>query len=227
MKAPELFILHGWAPDLDNQKKWQLLLDELATGGLKPTFLHIPGLDTHLDSAWTLERYENWLASVLPDKPVALLGHSFGGQLAIRFAANHPNRVSQLILIGPAGIKDLSLKMKVKRAVFFVVAKLGKRVISHRLAEKVLYKLAREHDYEKASNVMKETMRNVISEEIVEDIPRITSPVTLIWGLKIVRLPMKILKNLSEPYPVQQSAPSKMLVTLRNLPIPPQRQTLY
>ena len=37
-----------------------------------------------------------------PSRPVALLGKSWGGALAARYAAAHPHRVSRLVLVAPA-----------------------------------------------------------------------------------------------------------------------------
>jgi pimeloyl-ACP methyl ester carboxylesterase len=40
------------------------------------------------------------LHAILPDKPVPLVGSSWGAMLALAYAAEHPERVSKLILIG-------------------------------------------------------------------------------------------------------------------------------
>jgi len=36
--------------------------------------------------------------------PVCVMGHSFGGHLAVHFAARHPELVSRLVLVAPAGV---------------------------------------------------------------------------------------------------------------------------
>jgi pimeloyl-ACP methyl ester carboxylesterase len=41
-----------------------------------------------------------WLAAV-PREPVVLAGHSTGAQVAVRVAADHPERVRSLVLMGP------------------------------------------------------------------------------------------------------------------------------
>lgn len=177
-----IWVLHGWALGPGNEQKWQPFFAELKAVGISATFLPLPGLDTDLNEVWTLDEYVNWLATQLPDEPVILLGHSFGGQLAIRFAALYPERVNQLLLLAPAGIIDRSLKAQVKRAVFKGLATVGKVLTSAPLARMILYKLVREQDYFQASPILRKTMQHVISTEIVVDLPKLSMPVLLIWG---------------------------------------------
>lgn len=192
MKKPEVIILHGWAIGPENEQKWQVFRDQLQEQKVDSTFLQIPGLDTQVSTPWDLQRYVAWLAEELQDKQeVVLLGHSFGGQLAVRFTAHHPEKVSRLILIASAGIRDITFKARLKRGIFFVLAKVGKVFFRHEFFKKVLYKLVREHDYEQASTVMKQTMQLVTQDEIRADLPKIKVPVQLIWGKQDTSTPYR------------------------------------
>ena len=46
------------------------------------------------------------------DEPIFLLGHSFGGRIAIKFASKYPEKIKGLILVSAAGIKDDSFKVR-------------------------------------------------------------------------------------------------------------------
>ncbi len=190
---PVVYILHGWAVDPQNEQKWQAVRDILHTNGIRTVFVGLPGLTIPLpeEKPWTLDDYEAWLAEYLPGEPVILLGHSFGGQLAVRFTARHPERVSQLILIASSGIRDLSFAAQTKRRLFWLAAKVGKVVSFVPGARALLYKLAREKDYYTAPPVMRQTMSNVISEEILTDIYSIEVHTLLIWGSHDTITPVK------------------------------------
>lgn len=46
----------------------------------------------------------------LCDQPIALVGNSLGGALALRYALDHPTRVRNLVLISPAGAQMTTLE---------------------------------------------------------------------------------------------------------------------
>lgn len=182
-KKPPVIILHGWAIDYQNHLKWQPLIDELNAAGVEATFFSLPGLSSPLSQAWGLNDYVNWLHKELSEyEHVILMGHSFGGQLAVRYTSIFPEKVQKLILIDAAGIQPFTTKAKVKRAVFGTAAKIGKVLFPFDVGRTVLHKLARERDYLEASPVMRETMRNVLADEVLEDMPNIAVETLILWG---------------------------------------------
>jgi pimeloyl-ACP methyl ester carboxylesterase len=181
--APKITILHGWAVDPQNQTKWQPLISELEKSGYECEFLLIPGLSAPLDEVWQLNDFVKWLETKLAGQErVILLGHSFGGQLSIRYTAQHPEQVQQLILIDSSGIRDNRPQAQVKRAVFMTAAKVGKTVFRGEVFRKILYKIAREHDYQQAPSTLRPTMANVVREQVLSDLPQLSCPTLIIWG---------------------------------------------
>jgi lipase len=54
---------------------------------------------------WTIDANVSALAALLDDEtdaPVLVVGHSFGGAVALQLAATHPDRVAALLLLDPA-----------------------------------------------------------------------------------------------------------------------------
>jgi pimeloyl-ACP methyl ester carboxylesterase len=210
MTAKTLIILHGWAIDRNNESKWsefrKLLESRAGSTGidLKTVFLPLPGLTTKLDKAWTLDDYATWLKEQVDDlknenEELLLLGHSFGGQLAIRFIAKNPNNISRLILLDSSGIKDWSVRAVLKRSVFGGLASFGKTIFGdNQFMKKVLYKLAREKDYHQADEIQKETMKNVLNDEIVDDLDKVTCSTLIVWGENDQTTPLKNAKFLNE-----------------------------
>ncbi|MDF1497857.1 MAG: alpha/beta hydrolase [Patescibacteria group bacterium] len=119
-------------------------------------------------------------------KQINLIGHSFGGRIAIKYAMKYPEKIDKLILTGAAGIKH---RLTFKQKVFYFLAKRGKNIFSlpiikkfQKYARKIIYKLAREKDYNQASPRMKEIMKNVLAEDLTLILEKIKTPTLLIWG---------------------------------------------
>ena len=134
----------------------------------------------------------------LPSKKIILIGHSFGGRIAIKFAAKYPEKLKALILTGAAGIKH---PPTIKQKLFFALAKGGKVIFSLPLlnylqnsAQKLLYRLVREKDYYQTEGVMRETFKKIIAKDLTPFLEKISAcggsaeggktPTLLVWGAK-------------------------------------------
>lgn len=194
-----IYILHGWAQDPDNENKWAELRSQLAVYGYQTVFLPLPGLTTPLDEVWTLDSYASWLEEQLADeKKIILLGHSFGGQIAVRFTAQNGEKVTKLILIDSAGILDKSLFVLLKKNIFYYLAKIGKLFFSAEIFRKALYFLVREKDYYQASQTLRQTMSNVVREEVEQELSQIQTPTLILWGAKDSITPVKLAKKFKD-----------------------------
>jgi pimeloyl-ACP methyl ester carboxylesterase len=177
-----IYLLHGWSVNQLNKNKWQPLIDQLAALGVKTVFLPIPGLTAPLNEVWDLPDFINWLAKSLPNQPVILLGHSFGGQLAAAFAARYSSRVDKLILIDSSGVRDHSFFAVTKRTIFLLMAKVGKLLFKNEKLRKFLYRAAREQDYLNAPPLLRRSMSNILDAEIGAELASIKCETLLIWG---------------------------------------------
>jgi pimeloyl-ACP methyl ester carboxylesterase len=178
-----IIILHGWAIDQQNDLKWRPFIEVLESEGWTVKFFPLPGLSSPLEKVWQLNDFVNWVHEQLKDEEkVILLGHSFGGQLAVRYTSIFPEKVAQLILMDPAGIRPFTLKARLKRTLFGTVAKVGKAVFPFELGRTLLHKLAREKDYLHASPTLRKTMQNVLADEIINDLQNVDVPTCIIWG---------------------------------------------
>ena len=177
----KIYILHGWAYSTD---KWTPFLDLLHKQGIEAVVLKIPGLTAPLEKVWDMNDYVNWLHEIVKKESgkVTLLGHSNGGKIIIAYALQHPKKVNKLFLIDAAGIYHDELSIRLKRFVFGKVAKLGKRVTQSKQLKVLLYKFAREHDYEKADPIVRDTMRNLLKVDFRNVLHTLHLPTTIIWG---------------------------------------------
>jgi len=193
-----LLILHGWQ---SSGEKWQKVKEYLEKEGIRVITPDLPGFkqENQLTRAWDLDDYVNWVEQFIKNNtsdPIFLLGHSFGGRIAIKFAAKHPEKLSGLILVSAAGITP---RPKIKIKIFWVFAKIGHLIFSlpilklfRSYAKKVVYFLAGETDYRFAQQVfLKETFKKVISENLVSLLPQIRTQTLMIWGEKDKMTPLE------------------------------------
>ncbi len=211
MRGLKILILHGWG---SNSGRWQRVKELLEKKGIEVLALDLPGFGTIPSplKPWGREDYIDWILqkvkdynppTTLPPEGQApknwqkfnLLGHSFGGGLAVKMAAENPNLIDKLILCAPAIIKRKSIKTYL----FYWLAFLGRRIFSlpglkifYPQAQKLVYKLAGTRDYYVADGIMKETMKKIAKEEDLEMVlERIKTPTLILWGKKDDVLPLK------------------------------------
>ena len=121
-------------------------------------------------------------------KRIILIGHSFGGGIAIKYATKYPEKIDKLILTGARGIKR---KLTAKQRVLFIIAKTGRLFFSlpiinflqnpmYKLFSKIAWK--RKKDYYNASPRMKEIMKNILAEDLTGYLDKIKTPTLLVWG---------------------------------------------
>ena len=186
-----VYIIHGWTIREQSEELWQPLIRLLKDSGLRVKFLRVPGLLAPLNDTWWLQDYVDWLEAEIKENKAVLLGHSFGGQVAIRFTAQHPDKVERLILLGNSGIRDRRLLKRIKRTVFFILAKLGKPFARIDPLRRLFYKGIREVDYLEAPPLLRKTMVNVLREEVLADLEKIEPPTLIIWGRRDKSVPVK------------------------------------
>ena len=175
----KIFILHGWTYATD---KWQDFITCLKSNGFEPVLLNIPGLTAETDRVWTLDNYVEWLKKALGSEKAIIIGHSNGGRIALAFAAKYSDKLKHLILIDSAGIHHNEFFLRLKRLVFGIVAKIGKKITSSEKWRALLYKAARESDYANATPQTRQTMVNLISSNLTSQLSKITVSTLIIWG---------------------------------------------
>jgi pimeloyl-ACP methyl ester carboxylesterase len=76
--------------------------------------------------------------------------------------------------------------------------------------KRFLYKIVREHDYEKTKGVMRETFKKIISENLKPLICSIKVPVLILWGEKDVMTPF------TDALFIKKTLPKSKLVAFQN-----------
>lgn len=185
MVRKNIVLLHGWGA---NVEKLGPLAQELRKLDWKVYIPRIPGFDTSPPkNVWGLMEYSKFILKssyeVFKREKFFVFGHSFGGRIALKLASQNPNRLGGIVLCSSAGI---SRGNPIKRYVFQALAKIGKLLNIFPLPasfwKRVLYKLAREHDYEKTDGIMREVFKKVVAEDLKRVLVAIHLPVLILWG---------------------------------------------
>lgn len=180
-----MVLLHGWGA---SGEKLKPLVKELERKRWETLLLELPGFDKPPPKeVWGVGNYADYVLkkgrAKFGDNRFFVFGHSFGGRIAIKIAAQYSTKLKGVILCSAGGI---SRGYKLVRFFFFLLAKAGKVfLVIPPLAlfwRKVIYKLAGEHDYEKTRGIMKEVFKKVIAEDLRPDISQIKIPTLVLWG---------------------------------------------
>ena len=106
-EGPPVVFVHGWALGSHSYKR---ALKRLVGLGWQVFAPALPGFGGTADlpgARFSFTGYGDWLDSFLDAVgevgPVVLVGHSFGGGVAIQFAHDHPGRVRSLVLLNSVG----------------------------------------------------------------------------------------------------------------------------
>lgn len=127
-------------------------------------------------------------------KKVILLGHSFGGRVAIAFTALYPQYVAKLILVAASGIPHPL--PSIKKKVVYALTKIAKPFFSlpgisvfYTNLRKLVYYSLGEMDYYKAG-LLRKTFTNVYQVSIADDLPKIDVPTLIVWGKEDAFVPV-------------------------------------
>lgn len=192
-----LIILHGWG---GFSGSWERVQKILTSKGIRVIVPDLPGFGKSQTpkSAWGVKEYGEFLlkfADWLKLNEFFLLGHSFGGRIAIKFAVSHPEKIKKLILCDSAGIKE---QYGPKEKFIYYLAKIGNAIFTPEpllrlkdAARSFFFLFIRHKDYAKAKGMMREVIKNVLDEDLTLDLSQIKNETLIIWGEKDQLVPVK------------------------------------
>lgn len=203
-----IILLHGWGGSLKSLTPLQNTLIE--SGDFRVFNIEWPGFGespTFKTNA-KLTDFENYLKSFINEqgiiKPI-LVGHSFGGKVAMSLVINNPQLVHKLILINSSGLKP---KNSVKKILLFIPTKVFGILFSlpilksvKPLVRKIYYKLIiRESDY-LVSGELEDTLKNILNTNLDDNLKKISADTLVIWGEKDTKTPLWMGQKLASEIP--------------------------
>ena len=184
---PQVVAFHGWGRDRGDFR--------VALRGLPAVAVDLPGFGASPapPAPWGSREYAARLAEVVEaaGSPVVLVGHSFGGRVAVRLAAMRPDAVSAIVLTG-APIAPSGQPRRPPALAYRAIRRLHKA----RLLNDALMEWGRNQygsaDYRQARGVMRDVLVTVLREDYSGDLRGIAQPVALLWGTEDAEVPLAV-----------------------------------
>ena len=191
-EGKDILLLHGWGQNIEMMK----MLGDNFCNKCRVSIIDFPGFGQSSEpkEAWTVDDYSNMLeefVKVLEIKKPIIMGHSFGGRVAIRYSAYNP--IEKLVLFGSPCIrvdKELPLSTKILKKL--------KTLPGLNTIGEYMKKYIGSRDYKAASPIMRQTLVNVVNEDLSEYAKDIEEPTLLIWGENDDEAPLEDAKLLEE-----------------------------
>jgi pimeloyl-ACP methyl ester carboxylesterase len=189
-EPPRVLALHGWAR---SHRDFDAVV--AGDGPLPALALDLPGFGASPPppAAWGAEAYAELVGSVLGDMktPVVVLGHSFGGRVALHLAAQRPDVVHALVLTGAPMLHPLGRRTHVALAY-----RVTRRLHSLRLVSDDAMEAARQRfgsaDYRAAQGIMREVLVRAVNETDEVQLDAVRCPVHLVWGADDTAAPLEV-----------------------------------
>jgi len=200
-----VILLHGWGTSSESltgiakvlEDRFQVYAIDLPGFGWTPP----PPV------AWGTREYASHVGAFMDCAGIpcaSVLGHSFGGRIALALAAQAPQRVRSLVLVASAGIRP---RRGPGYALKAAAARIGKRIFSFpawgRLGERIVSAVSLRtgsRDYRNAGP-MRPTLVKVVNEDLSGLLSSIRVPTLIIWGDRDQEVPRSSMEIMAQRIP--------------------------
>ena len=175
-KGKDILLLHGWGQNIEMMKP----IGDNFCDKFRITIIDFPGFGESEEphEIWNIDKYSEMLEEFVKEvgikKPI-VMGHSFGGRVAIRYSAR--NAIEKLILFGSPCIRvqeTLPLTVRILKAL--------KKLPGMNKIGEYMKQFIGSRDYKAASPIMRQTLVEVVNEDLSKYAREIEEPTLLIWG---------------------------------------------
>ena len=197
-------VMHGWGCDHSTVES----IARPLAAGMHVYNLDLPGhgQSSEPPAVWGVDEYtrlvEDFIAAMHLGRP-SLIGHSFGGRIAILLSSR--NEVGKVMLVDAAGIKPKRpLKYYIKVYSFKTMRHLAYLLMGkEKGAAWVERRRAKtgSADYRNSSPRMRQVMSKVVNEDLRHCMPQIKASVLLVWGERDTATPLSDARTMERLMP--------------------------
>ena len=208
-QAPTLLFLHGWRSE---GKVWNSVIEKLGSD-YNIYSLDLPGFGQSNvpDKNFDLQDYADAVDGFIKKNnlsKIIIIGHSFGGRIAIKLASTNPKYLHKLVLVDSAGIRHASIGITIKQGMAKILKPFFK-LSSLKSARQKIYTSMGAEDY-LATPELQSVFINIVKEDVTSLLSKIKISTMLIWGENDQDTP------LSDAYIMEQAIPRSKLIILPN-----------
>ena len=191
-EGKDVLLLHGWGQNIAMMKP----LGDNLCNNYRITIIDFPGFGESSEppEPWTIEKYSKLLEDLVSElgikKPI-LVGHSFGGRVAFHYAARHS--IEKLVIFASPCIRiqeSLPLSVRILKAL--------KKIPGLNNLGEFMKNYIGSRDYKAASPIMRQTLVEVVNEDLSKFAREIEEPTLLIWGENDTEEPVSEAKELEK-----------------------------
>jgi len=164
--------------------------------GLDAISLDLPGFGAapRPDLAWTTADYAEHVAPVLDQMAprVVVVGHSFGGRVALHLAAARPDRIAALVLTGVPLVRPPGATPRAPALRYRVGRALHRRGLLRDTWMEHLRNRYGSEDYRRASGTMRDVLVKAVNETYQAQLAGFAGPIELVWGANDDQVPVSV-----------------------------------
>jgi pimeloyl-ACP methyl ester carboxylesterase len=196
----DVLALHGWGR---GHSDFDLALAELVgsrhnTGAVS---LDLPGFGASPapGEPCGAAGYAEMISPVFDEcrSQVVLVGHSFGGRVAVELAVRFPDAVASLVLCGVPLLRRADRPAARPALRYRLARKLHRRGLLGDEAMERLRQRFGSADYRSATGVMRDVLVTVVNETYEAQLGEISQPVELVWGRDDDSAPVEVARRAS------------------------------
>ena len=193
-------LMHGWGCNMDTVAS----IEKVALENHRVINVDFPGFGKSSEPSytWGVEDYTRAIEELCRHENIqepVLIGHSFGGRVAILFSSR--NSTSKVVLVDAAGVKPRrGFNYYRKVYTFKALKRLYRLVMGNERAQRKIEAARKKRgsaDYAQSSPVMQGILSKVVNEDLCHVMPLIKAPTLLIWGENDTATPLRDAKKMN------------------------------
>lgn len=189
---PRVLALHGWAR---SHTDFDAVLAGDGQVPLPALALDLPGFGASPSppADWGAEAYARAVGEVVGEmaSPIVVLGHSFGGRVALHLALQRPETVQALVLTGVPLLHPTGRRRRTAPRYRLIRSLHRLRLVSDEVMERGRQRYG-SADYRAATGVMRQVLVRSVEETYGAQLDAVQCPVHLIWGGDDTAAPVEV-----------------------------------